>query len=169
MKDNPITAYMLEARKARDRRNFITSAKYLRRIQEEAPDRFDAIVSLIGLSIRKAYYLISIDKKFAELKVDIARLDAIGWTKLQIIAPYITEVNCESLLLHAERYTARELKQVLKNKKITNGTKSILLHLAPGEYQIFAAALLENGAKMRNGGLQGKEKALVRALADYRK
>lgn len=169
MKDKSTETYPYELRAALAKHNFTLAAKYLRKIQEELPEQFDIIIRLLGISTRKAYYLIAIDKKLAELGVSSARLEAIGWTKLQMVAPYINKENCEDLLLLAERYTGRELALKLKNKKIVAGTKSVLLYFNPGDYQIFAAALLANGAKMRNGGLQGKEKALIRALAAYKK
>ena len=169
MTDKSSQTYPYELHAALSKRNFMLAAKYLRKIREEMPEHFYIVIRMLGISMRKAYYLLMIDEKFSKLQVNIARLETIGGTKLQMIAPHINESNCEDLLLLAERFTGRELALRLKNRKIAAGTRSVLLYLAPGDYQVFAAALLANGAKMRNGSLQGKEEALLKALAAYKK
>jgi hypothetical protein len=164
MKDKSNENYAYELHAALKQKDFIRAGKYLNLIHQEMPERFDSIVRLLGLGLRKAYYLIRIDEQFADLNVDSDRLVAVGWTKLQMIAPYVTKDTCEDLLLHAERYTARDLALKLKDKKIVSGVRSVLLYLSPAQYEIFSAALLANGAVRQKGGLRGKEKALIHAL-----
>ena len=164
MKEKPPKDYPVELITAIRSGDFLVAAKFLRKIQEEAPETFDLILSLFKIGRRRAYYLISLDKQLSKLNLDQERLRNIGSTKLQMIAPHMTPENCESLLLLAERFTGRELSQKLRNEKIVKGERSVLLYFSPSQYKIFVSALLANGAQTAGNGLRRKERALIRAL-----
>ena len=71
--------------------NFIEAARYLREVQDEAPELFATVVKHTGIGMRKAYYLAEIDRRFRKLGVDRNRLRKIGWTKVQIIGRHINK------------------------------------------------------------------------------
>jgi hypothetical protein len=77
------------------------------------------IMQELDFSYRKAKYLIEIWDKIKNTDLDLARLEAIGWTKAAEIARIINDDNAELWLERAEKINARELstqiKQVVDN------------------------------------------------------
>lgn len=146
--------------------DFLQAAKYFRKLQDEAPEKFASVAKHCGIDRRTAYYWAQIDRTFEALGVDEMRLSRIGWTKLQIIAKHIDQENCESLLTIAETCSARDVALMMRGEKPVKGTRVVLLYLKPRQYKIFATTVLEHGAKKMGSGLVNKEAALIAALSN---
>ena len=104
--------------------------------------------------------------KRSALGIPRDRLVRTGWTKLAAIAENL-EAGAEEALALAETYTAKELPALLKGAPRKAKARTVLLRLTPRQYDQFEAVLLGNGARRpkRGRGLSGKEKALMKALA----
>jgi hypothetical protein len=144
---------------------FLDATRLLRKVQDETPERFAELAELCGMSIRKAYYLAQIDRKFEELGFPEDRLYEIGWTKLQIIGPYIDKENCVALVRLAEVYTAQKLKMIVQGKYPFKGARSVFLYFTSKQYEIFESAVVSCGAVKVGKGLAGKEEALITMLS----
>ncbi|WP_439543384.1 hypothetical protein [Hyphomicrobium sp.] len=149
-----------------DNDSFLDVARHLHQVLEKSPDTFNAVAKELGLSRRKAYYLVEIDRAFAKLKVDGRRLKAIGWTKLRLIAPKIAARNCEELLKLAENKSAYDLGRLMGDEDADPDAKAhaVLLYLTPDQYEVFRDVLEAHGAKVTSGGISDKEEALTTAL-----
>src|SRR5690606_10289370 len=97
--------------------NFLYAARQLREVQDETPELFQTVVEYTGIGLRKAYYLVQIDRQFSKLGIERNRLGRVGWTKLQLIGPYISKANCEELLSLAEKHTAYELSMIMRGEE----------------------------------------------------
>jgi hypothetical protein len=58
---------------------FLQLGSTLRHLQQSSPKDFKRLASLPQLGLRKAYYLVSIDKAFGGKKIPPERLKKIGW------------------------------------------------------------------------------------------
>ena len=145
--------------------NFMQLARLLRELQDEDPDTFFPVVDRLGLSHRKAYYLVQIDKTFSALPVKNDRLHKIGWTKLQRLCPHISQENWAELIALAERHTVHQLDAILRGEEPREDENCVLLYMTDTQYLIFRKALLQHGAIPAKGTLQNREAALVRALS----
>lgn len=142
-------------------------ADALWRAEEAAPGSLMRVVARSGLGRRKAYYLVAIWRRFATLPVERALLARVGWTKLAIIARAVPAGEERAALDIALATTSRDLPRVLKGgPREARRRHSVLLHLSPTQYQVFAQALAQFGAgpPKKGRGLVGKERALIRAL-----
>ena len=143
---------------------FLELGALLRQVQGTNRKQFKQLLSLPGLGIRRAYYLIKIDRVFSPLQVPKVRLTAIGWTKLEIITAYLTPSNLEHLLLLAETNKATDLRRILRKGPSTPKGRSVLLDFTPSQYKTFVSQLLKHGAVKTGRQLLGKERALIKAL-----
>jgi len=144
--------------------NFLELARSLRQLSDRDPDLYKRVIDKSGLGSRKAYYLISISRWFDNLKVSRSRLKAVGWTKLQIIGPTVTEQNVEELLTAAETFTAAQLKTLVKGDKPLANAHCVLLYFTPEQYAVLESVLLKHGGKRSGRGILDKEAALIAAL-----
>jgi hypothetical protein len=149
---------------ARENDKFLTLAANLRALHDTAPDDFRALAKLRILGRRKAYYLVEIDRVFGGDKAMSVRLNRIGWTKLQIIAPYVTKENRESLVTLAEAHTAVNLKALMRGQAPILGGRTVVLHFSKKQFAVFAEAILAHGATANGEGFVDKERALIKAL-----
>jgi len=126
----------------------------------------DEFASRVKLSRRTLCYLLKVWQAFSDLGIPRDRLVRTGWTKLAAIAENL-EAGAEEALALAETYTAKELPALLKGAPRKAKARTVLLRLTPRQYDQFEAVLLANGARRpkRGRGLSGKEKALMKALA----
>jgi hypothetical protein len=130
------------------------------------PASFDELIEASGKKRRTVIYMLKVWDRFSPLGIDKDRLEAIGWTKLAIIAETCAPgTEAEGLLL-AEKYTAKELPALLKGSPARKRKHVVVLRLSRGDYMMFREALLENGAKKAKNkvGLSGKEAALMKAM-----
>jgi hypothetical protein len=143
---------------------FLELASLLRQVKETSQKDFKKLYSIPRLGRRKAYYLVSIDKAFADKNVSPKRLTKIGWTKLATLAPHITDENLEDALVFAELNTVKNIEAVVHGLEPIIGGRSILLNFTAKQFAAFSAAILAHGATKNGQGFIGKEAALVAAL-----
>ena len=150
--------------------DFLEVASQLRKVLEARPDDFLSAANGLGVSRRKAYYLVEVDKAFSDLKVDRARLGRIGWTKLHVLASRVTRRNVDHLLTEAERLSVYELSKTV-NDEPASSSKShvVLLRFTDDEYEVFRRTVRAFGAEDSSTGLSGKEQALIAALRKVKK
>src|SRR3546814_948873 len=87
--------------------------------------------------MRKAYYWAQIDRQFSTLAIDRMRLHHVGWTKLQVIGPYVTKGNCHDLLCLAEAHTVYELATLMRGEEPHPDARCVQLYLSPEQYEVF--------------------------------
>ena len=143
---------------------FIELGSLLHNLQETAPEDFQALLSQPQLGKRKGYYLIEIDRAFADSGVPGKRLKRLGWTKLQIIARHVAPDNCEELLKLAETHTAKNLEKIMRGQEPILGGRTVLLFFTAYQFAAFSNAILAHGAIPNKDGFIGKEAALIAAL-----
>jgi hypothetical protein len=125
---------------------------------------FRSCLKKAGISKRKGYYLLVIDRVYPPLKIPRERLIAIGWTKLGFLAKYTDEEQLELMLEAAESQTVEELKAFLAGRDPP--TDVVTLRFTSQQYGIFAGLLLSNGAYLlTGGGLANKEMALMKVAS----
>jgi hypothetical protein len=146
-------------------RTFLEIGKLLRTIKEEDPETFKAIPDTTPIGRRKSFALVRIDKVFGKLGVPDERLVAIGWAKLNIIAPFVTPKTCELLLSLAEHHRFLDLERVLRGEKPILGARVVMLEFSPADYEVFAETLQAFGAVPCGKGLVGEEQAILAAFA----
>ena len=119
-----------------------------------------------GLGVRKAYYLIDVSRAFDPLKVDRARLKAVGWTKLATIAKKVTQETVEELVALAEQSNVKELERMARGDRSLGNSRCVMMYFSPKEYKELEEALVLHGARSSRGGrgLADKEKALLKIV-----
>jgi hypothetical protein len=152
--------------------NPIELAMRLAELEVKEPGSIELMAENTRVSRRKLYYLVNIWRTLGHIPA--SRLAAIGWTKASIIAQHFKaseegedrDALVSQALSHAEHYTAKELPAILNDEPPKPKAHSIHLRLTPRQYAVFAAAMLEYGAKpMKRGrGFGDKEKTLTKAL-----
>lgn len=142
---------------------FIDLGRALRALQEIDQAAFSALLDATAIGRRRGYYLVSISRAFDGLPVADARLAAIGWTKLQIIAPHVDADILAELLAVAENCTAHEL-QGLADDMPRVEEHCVLLRMTKADYGLFVSAMVAYGAVRRGRGLSNKEEALRRLM-----
>lgn len=145
--------------------NFLEVARTLRDMLDTSPEDFQKFISKSSLGRRKIYYLVEIDRAFRKLNVSKARVGKIGWTKANLLAKHINATNAKQLLEMAEQNSAHNLKIMLAGGKKKDNLHAVLHYMDDDSYAIYEKALLKMGAqKGPNGGLSGKEEALLKLI-----
>lgn len=142
----------------------LEAAVCFRMLQDESPELFCAVLALNGIEICEAIYMAQIERQFSSLGVDRIRLDRVGWSKLRLIALYITKANCDHLLRLAEAHSVSELVALMRGEEKHLNARIVLLHLTSEQYEVLEAAVVANGGTKFDDGLLEKEAALIRAL-----
>ena len=150
---------------------FLEIGKLLRELYDELDgedglkgDVLAKILKGTGISRRRAFYWIEIDRVFGQLKVSPVRLARIGWTKLSLITKRVDDENIGAWLDFVEKGTADALRAFLKGQELPAHT--MVLKLSDKQYGFIAGTLLANGAYLTSGaGLGNKELALMRVCA----
>jgi hypothetical protein len=158
---------------ARDDDSMIELAEALSelRAMPKPPDgdrpTLDELVDLTKRSRRTICYLLKVSQTFSALSIPRDRFVRTGWTKLAVIAENSEPEEMEEALALANTCTAKELPALLKGAAPRAKARTVQLRLTPRQYDQFKAVLLANGARRpkRGRGLSGKERALMKALA----
>ena len=146
-------------------KNFMMLARELKQLQDEKPDLFMPVVKQLGMGRRRAFALARIARIFECLKVPDARLNAIGWTKLNRIGTDLDEDNAEVLLSLAETHTAHKLDLILRGTVPADGARVAVFYLPEEDHARLTKLLTQYGAIVGpNGGITNKERALSRFL-----
>lgn len=144
--------------------NFFDLARMLRELLNRDPDLFKQVIDKSNLGVRKGYYLVSIAKHFGSLKFNRARLRRVGWTKLMLLGPQVTQDNVDELLTLAEQNNAAQLKLLMKGEQPRKNARVVNMYFTESEYAALEAVLIKNGARRIGRGVVDKEAALLRAL-----
>jgi hypothetical protein len=163
-KANKLYGKAIELSKRFDER-FLELARTLRDLKTIAPDLFGLCVENSRISLRKAYYLLEVVDTFEKLHVSEKRLQAIGWTKLAVIAKHVTKGNVKEALKLAENASTRDLKAWVNGEWPEEKPHCVLMYMTAAQYTAFTDALLTFGAKRGRRGLVDKEKALTEFIA----
>lgn len=99
------------------------------------------------ISRRKAYYLLRLSETFEKLKVPDKRLQAIGWTKLRVTEPHITETILKHLIKLAETSTTRDLMEIMAGDYRETKPHCMLMYFSADQYAKFAKAFLTAGGR----------------------
>ena len=145
---------------------FIGVGHLLQVVLDDDPTEFSEACQLVGVSKRTGYALAKIERRLSTHVKEIPRLHAIGWSKLQVIAPHATPENREELLQLAEKHTVHELELLMKDLPVLPDGRTMLLHFTASQYMAFQAAVLAHGATKSGKGLAHVEEALIAALQD---
>jgi hypothetical protein len=140
---------------------FLDLARTLRELKTVDPALFRLCIANSHISTRKAYYLLTVIETFDKLHVPDERLQAIGWTKLTVMAKHVNKDNIKEALKLAETARTRDLKVLVKGKWPEKKPHCVLMYLTTAQYEVFSKVLLQFGAKHGPRGLIGKEEALI--------
>lgn len=156
---------------AEEPRRFLTLAIRLRDLREFDPSAFQSVIDVKPLQPRRSYELVRIAETFANKGISAERLEAIGWTKLAILARHLAATDGEHAPLEAfidlaERTTVHHLIAQLKTLSDASHNRVVVLRFNHDHYEVFRAIMLANGAKKaKNGkGLVGQEAALMKYI-----
>ena len=148
----------------KDPADWIEAGALFRWLLDEDPDAFLDAAKKLKVSARTAYYLAEVDRALEGFDIPRARKLRIGWTKLQIIGPYLTHENSEQLLAQAEAHPAHELRDIVADNWSEASKHCVLFYLFDEEYEVLAKVLTAHGATQHGRGFKGKEAALIKAL-----
>lgn len=137
-------------------------------LKQSAPEAFAKLPKWTKLGRRRAAALAAIGRVFGEGKLAPEVMIAIGWTKLDAIAPYVTEKTKAMLLHQAQHLSVTNLRRFLRGDPIVPDARVMLLEFSPEDYEIIAETLLAYGAIGDSEGMSGKETALVAAFQHLR-
>ncbi len=130
------------------------------------PTKLRDLPELTGMSRRRLYYLLDVGRLIANGQISRSEAEAIGWTKLQIIARHILDEGMEGvnelrpLLEIAKETNARSLPKKLLGQK-SGDTKAVVFHLTKSQRAELREALQHFGARLGHRGLQHKDRALT--------
>lgn len=160
---------VVRAKLPQDSGGFLPLAELLRKIRDEDTAWFTDAYQAADIKRRRAFALAKVDEVFGQGVVPAERLAKIGWSKLAQIASHVSsdKKNLTSLLIDAERLTARELEISLASGEEITGSRTLTFTLSADDYAFVEQALILCKAKQSGRGLNGKEQALVRLAKAY--
>jgi len=144
--------------------DFVEDAKVLRQLHDEDPAEFAKVAEQSGIGLRKAYYLVEIDRALEGYPVPKEKKHSIGWTKLQMISGHLNKKNYKVLLEQADAHPVHELEDVLAGKGLVENRHAMLFYFTPAEFEVLANIVVAHGGKRKGRSLKDKEAALTRAL-----
>ena len=132
-----------------------------------------ALYPRLPLSRRRAYYLISVGDLIRRHQLSKAEAEAIGWTKLQIVARHArkrtdgpSRKELSAWLERASNLPAHRLSDAIEGSapQETGKARAVLFRLPSELYALVEEELIAHGAVRRGRGLVDKEGALVRLV-----
>lgn len=163
---------MIETMASSSHESFLDIAVLMWELKQTDPEAFRTAWMALPMSKRKTYALAKIGEIFDEFEHSRERLTDIGWTKLEMIAEHVSPKTIPMFLSLAERFTARDLRRILRGEPALGKANILQLALSDEDYAIVADMLVRHGAHHGAAGLTGKEEALLRAaitLAEFEK
>ena len=142
-----LRAYDQIVKLSKDDDEFLEIAHTLREIRKQSNYLFKRVYGSPHLGRRNAYYLTKIDEVFGGLPELREQLVSVGWTKLGLIAPTVTNENIQARLAFAQERTAKEIQESLKGKAKPPKVRPIQLKFTPGQFEVFMQAIDELGVK----------------------
>jgi hypothetical protein len=143
-------------------------SRELERLHRRDSTKFKDIIREGTLGYRTAYYLRDVGHLIRFAKLSKSEAERIGWTKLQIIGPWIDGRNSAELLGVARDNSVHEVKRRIA-KKGRKKPHCVLLYFTTTQYDQFRAAMRRHGAEKARGGrsgrgLVGKEEVILQVL-----
>lgn len=145
--------------------DFMVTGKLLAELNALDASKFRSTLRSMGLSLRKAYYLIDLYETYHKLKIPKETLLSVGWTKLQVIARVVTAGNWPFWIAQAEVLAVHELKDLVQGKVLQLDKHCVLVYLTPAQFELLAVVLVKHGAVRDGRSILGKEEALMKAMA----
>jgi hypothetical protein len=147
---------------------FLELGLCLGEIRKRFPGNLKKAFERAGLSRRKAYYLVNVSRQVERAKLPKVRLRKLGWTKLEVIAKYLSRTNGLKLVKLAEMNTARDLKLLMRGEKSQPNARCVLMYFSSKQYHQFEEAVLRHGGRRAGRGLTNTEGALISAIRQSR-
>jgi hypothetical protein len=147
----------------------IELATVLHRMQQREPEQFKEFYENSRIKRRTAFYLAEVGKCLEPLGLPPSRLEAIGWSKIQVIAKHLTARNAEKLLKLAEQNTTHSLAAQMRGGNAMPDPRCVMLRLSPQHYRKFEEAVLQNGGTKVGRGLRDKERAVMKIIGKFAK
>lgn len=163
---NSNTIKIIEKLSMEAEQSFMALARLLRDLIDAESGAVQAICSATLLKKRRIYCLARIARVF-DGRVDDVRLTAIGWTKLDVLAPHVNSENMEHLLRLAETNPPAVLPRLLAGAESLDDSHTIQLTFSSEEYAIYCRAIEAAGARRKGKGHVGKESALTSILRSH--
>ncbi|HEY8008762.1 MAG TPA: hypothetical protein VIE66_18710 [Methylocella sp.] len=153
-------------------------ARALRMLHDRDGAGWGPFLERAGIGLRRAYYLVQIDEQLSKLGIQPTTIDNIGWTKLQVIAPYLDKGNKTERLALAKISSTKQLQALARSWKAGKKKKTpaslvplrcVLLYFTREQYAEFEEAIRANGGEPhRKEGLSNKEAALMNIIGAAR-
>lgn len=147
---------------AREPRRFYELALRLRELHDQDQAAFNAAIRDRSIRRRRAYELLRIANAFADAGLAVERLEAIGWTKLALVAKRLSDLNrrvrsgCRSKVTSIwQRHTVHELPARLAMMVEPLNTRLVSLWLTPEEYEVYRVSMIAHGATV--SAVSGRE------------
>lgn len=148
--------------------NFFELATKLAKLHESDPSTLRDIPQQTGMSRRRLYYLLEVGRLLSDQQISKPEAEAVGWTKLQIIARHLSrsegaEGELRQFMKQAIDLPSRSLAQALRGEAVPDdcAVQFTLDKISKGELD---EALLAYGAERSGRGLIGREEALLRIV-----
>ena len=154
----------LQALAAPPRADIVALAQKLAAFAATHPRRMKQALAACKLKPAMGYALTRIGRRLSDLGPDQARLNAIGWGKLDALLAHLTSANSAALLDLAEATNLRDLPRILRGKGPPPGARRIDFDLSRPQRDALTAALIAHGAHLTRRGLKRKEAALMRLI-----
>lgn len=144
--------------------DFLANARELRHLLETDRAAFHERAKELSFNQRKAYYLVQIDRAFADIDADEALLRKVGWTKLGILAPHVSRGNYKDLLAKALGLSAQELQVTVAAEPGQPKNHHVALRMTDDQKAVFDAAIKAYSPPGRRAALVDKAAILTAAL-----
>lgn len=148
--------------------NFFELATKLAKLHESDPSTLRDIPEQTGMSRRRLYYLLEVGRLLSDQQISKPDAEAVGWTKLQIIARHLSrsegaESELRRFMKQAIGVPSRSLETALKGEAVPDdcAVQFTLDKISKGELD---EALLAYGAERSGRGLVKREQALTRIV-----
>lgn len=146
--------------------NFFDLAVRLKKLHELKPSCMQYLSDKTGINKRRLYYYLDVGRLIEGCGLRQPEVEAVGWTKLQIIARHVKGMGGASsgeitrLLESAAQTPALKLRSDLRGFEAP-GLKSVVFRLNAVARTELDTALVAFGAKRTFRGLAEKEDALM--------
>lgn len=96
------------------------------------------------ITLRKAYYLISIHDSLVASNITLEQVSEVGWTKLKEVAHLLTQENVAYWVNIAKSNTTKQIIALLKSSATKDHDKSEALNLALDDAPVEPISIVEN-------------------------
>ncbi len=149
--------------------NFVELALTLVTLHDVDVSQLRELPKETGMSRRRLYYLLDVGRFLNEHPLAKPDAEAIGWTKLQIIAHHLSNRgknnieganSLQDIMNIAKATSAGSLSKALTSKRVLR-SRAVQFRLSDAARSELNDALLVFGAKQGPRGLANKESALI--------